>query len=106
MTFHVAYGALHFAMSHGLHRVLRNDLVQFLFRNADFLAVGRLVPLLTAIVADPGLMRVAALVQLAPVDPVFLLWEVGKRLERQVLHRDYILHVLEVTIGPLRAKTQ
>ena len=82
MTFHVADRALNFAMSHSLHRVLRNDLVQFLLSYAYLLAVGRLVTLLTAIVADPGLMWVTTLMQLASVDPILLLREVGERLQR------------------------
>ena len=68
-------------MSHGLHRVLRNDLIQLLLSNANLLAVRRLVALLAAIMADPGLMRIATLMQLAPVDPILLLREVGKGLK-------------------------
>ena len=68
-------------MSHGLHRVLRNDLIQLLLSNANLLAVRRLVALLAAIMADPGLMRIATLMQLAPIDPILLLREVGKGLK-------------------------
>ena len=68
-------------MGHGLHRVLRNDLIQFLLSNANLLAVGRFVTLLSAIMADPRLMRVTTLMQLTPVDPVFVLGEVGQGLK-------------------------
>ena len=68
-------------MGHGLHWVLRDDLIQFLLSNANLLAVRRLVALLAAIMADPGLMRIATLMQLAPVYPVLLLREVGEGLK-------------------------
>lgn len=68
-------------MSHGLHWVLRDDLIQFLLSNANLLAVRRFVALLAAIMADPGLMRITTLMQLAPVDPILLLREVGKGLK-------------------------
>ena len=68
-------------MSHGLHWVLRDDLIQFLLSDANLLAVSRFVALLAAIMADPGLMRITTLMQLAPVDPILLLREVGKGLK-------------------------
>ena len=93
-------------MCQTVNRVILNDLVQLLLRDANLLTVSRLVAALAAIMADPGLMRVATLVQLAPIYPVLLRGEIGERLERQILHRHYVLHVLIVAVGALWTKAQ
>lgn len=93
-------------MCQTVNRIILNDLVQLLLRDANLLTVGRLVASLAAIMTDPRLMRVATLVQLAPIYPVLLRGEIGERLERQVLHRHYVLHVLIVAVGALGTKAQ
>ena len=79
---HVADGALNFRVGKAVHGVLRNDLVQILFRDPLLLAIGRLVATRATVMANPSLVRVATLVQLASIDPVFLRREVGERFKR------------------------
>ena len=79
---HVADGALNFRVGKAVHGVLRNDLVQILFRDPLLLAIGRLVATRATVMADPSLVRVATLMQLASIDPVFLRREVGERFKR------------------------
>ena len=62
--------------------------------------------ILTAVMADPVLVRIAVLVKLTSVNPILLVWEISQRLQRQVLHRDDILDVLEVTVWPSWAETK
>lgn len=62
--------------------------------------------ILTAIMANPVLVRIAVLVKLTSVDPILLVWEISQRFQGQVLHRDDIFNVLKVTVWTSRAETK